>query len=480
MPRKAKEGGRVSGEELPLRRHRDALQQEEVNRKREELLALFLEVKVQREERNSRVNRTKLNHAWRVILRRARSEQLRDDIVVLRRTFERQLDGLDDVIQRLSRDLEEAERQRCRVSRLHLRQAERLRTLLDERVTFVRRRWEQRLQEVGRGFAEESEKMAVQSQDQRRHLEEAASTMRRRHDDLMREIHAAYGDVIAARRDAQRQRVAALRGADQANLEEKLRRRREAEPETKQEVEQRCHPAQLLMSRNQKLINDTSEDVRRVRRLQAAVADLRAKLSAFQAETGAEADVLTKAGADVAAKTRRLGHHLSRARQASGKRLSALALRTDSAARKLKAVVAKGENVLRAASLCGKLERATTSWPHGGDDERPGASAPSETLPDVHRLIRRLNRALLRQDALAQREDELRRHNHRLRLLLRRRLDGAALGGVPAPLTVKAAPTADGPALAPTRHNVIEADGVFGKSLSPHGPLNETKRRVED
>lgn len=63
---------------------------------------LWPQVKVQQEERNSRVNRTKLNHAWRVILRQARSEQLRDDIVVLRRTFERQLDGRDDVIQVVS------------------------------------------------------------------------------------------------------------------------------------------------------------------------------------------------------------------------------------------------------------------------------------------------------------------------------------------------------------------------------------------
>lgn len=121
--------------------------------------------------------------------------------------------------------------------------------------------------------------------------------MRRRHDDVMRELHAAYGNVMAARRDAQRERVrrrpppsprlgfraarlksalaasrrqvSALRSADEADREEKLRQRREEEPEMKQEVEQqRCHPTRLLMSRNQKLINDTGEDVRRVRRLQ--------------------------------------------------------------------------------------------------------------------------------------------------------------------------------------------------------------------
>lgn len=44
------------------------------------------------------MNLLKLNDGWRAILRQTRSAELHDDIVVLRQTFERQLDGVDSII----------------------------------------------------------------------------------------------------------------------------------------------------------------------------------------------------------------------------------------------------------------------------------------------------------------------------------------------------------------------------------------------
>ncbi|XP_061675289.1 dynein regulatory complex subunit 2 isoform X3 [Syngnathoides biaculeatus] len=421
MPRKVQKGGGASEEEgeEPL--------QPRVNGKREELLTLFLTVKVQKEEHNSRLNQAKISQAWRVVLRQARSQRLRDDIIILRQTFERQLEGLNDVIERLSGDLEEAERQSCHVRRLHLHHVERLRTSLDEHVASMRRRWEGNLRDVCRGLAEESDKMASLHGGP----EDATFAVSRRHRDVARDVHAVYGDIMAAHRVAQRQRVAALRRSDREKLEEKRRQEQEAERD--------CSPAQLFMCRNQRLLDDTCEDAARVRRLQAAVTTLRAKLSAFQTEAASEADALAAASAEVAAKTQSLRDDLREARQASRKRMSVLALRTDAAARKLKAVVAKGEKVLQAAAVCSKMQQATSSWPHGGDGERPGAARPPKTFPAVHQLTRRLNFSLLQRDALGERITELRRDNRRLRDLLRRRLDAVTLGGGPAFLAVDVA-----------------------------------------
>ncbi|XP_061675288.1 dynein regulatory complex subunit 2 isoform X2 [Syngnathoides biaculeatus] len=457
---------------------------------------LCVQVKVQKEEHNSRLNQAKISQAWRVVLRQARSQRLRDDIIILRQTFERQLEGLNDVIEvlatslgprdfraattvtasasrgsnpgpapcvpaslfsgflphaqnthrlangcfvclhvprrwlatlRLSGDLEEAERQSCHVRRLHLHHVERLRTSLDEHVASMRRRWEGNLRDVCRGLAEESDKMASLHGGP----EDATFAVSRRHRDVARDVHAVYGDIMAAHRVAQRQRVAALRRSDREKLEEKRRQEQEAERD--------CSPAQLFMCRNQRLLDDTCEDAARVRRLQAAVTTLRAKLSAFQTEAASEADALAAASAEVAAKTQSLRDDLREARQASRKRMSVLALRTDAAARKLKAVVAKGEKVLQAAAVCSKMQQATSSWPHGGDGERPGAARPPKTFPAVHQLTRRLNFSLLQRDALGERITELRRDNRRLRDLLRRRLDAVTLGGGPAFLAVDVA-----------------------------------------
>lgn len=54
--------------------------------------------KLQKEEKNTAVNLLKLNEGWRSILRQTRAAELRKDITVLSQTFERQLDGLNNVI----------------------------------------------------------------------------------------------------------------------------------------------------------------------------------------------------------------------------------------------------------------------------------------------------------------------------------------------------------------------------------------------
>lgn len=60
--------------------------------------SLWNQDKLQKEEKNSAVNLLKLNEGWRTILRQTQPAELRKDAVVLRQTFEKQLDGMDDVI----------------------------------------------------------------------------------------------------------------------------------------------------------------------------------------------------------------------------------------------------------------------------------------------------------------------------------------------------------------------------------------------
>lgn len=60
--------------------------------------SLWIQDKLQKEERNTAVNLLKLNEGWRSILRQTRAGELRGDLAVLSQTFERQLDGLDSVV----------------------------------------------------------------------------------------------------------------------------------------------------------------------------------------------------------------------------------------------------------------------------------------------------------------------------------------------------------------------------------------------
>uniref|UniRef100_A0A665W9A0 Dynein regulatory complex subunit 2 n=1 Tax=Echeneis naucrates TaxID=173247 RepID=A0A665W9A0_ECHNA len=93
MPKKAKKGG---GRMEFLQQRAQA--EEEMAKKREETLAQFLKDKLEKEEKNTAGNLRKLNDGWRGILRQTRDLELRQEISIFSQTFERQLDGLDNVI----------------------------------------------------------------------------------------------------------------------------------------------------------------------------------------------------------------------------------------------------------------------------------------------------------------------------------------------------------------------------------------------
>lgn len=62
------------------------------------LLHVTPQDKLQKEERNSTVNRLKLTQQWRAVLRKARVEELHRDVAVLSQTFERILDHKDSTV----------------------------------------------------------------------------------------------------------------------------------------------------------------------------------------------------------------------------------------------------------------------------------------------------------------------------------------------------------------------------------------------
>ncbi|XP_054653511.1 dynein regulatory complex subunit 2 isoform X2 [Dunckerocampus dactyliophorus] len=448
MPRKVKKGGRVLEEdEQLLQRRRQVKDQQETGRKREELLTLFLKDKVQREKKNSAVNLVKLNQGWRAVLSHAKSAELRQDITILRQTFERQLDSLDDVIK-------EAERQSAQVRRRHLQHIGRIRALQDERLVFVRHCWEQSLQHISAGFMAERNNMMGQAERRLACLEDKAFSLELQQEDVMRAVRQVYCDSMAAQQSAQQDRVVALRGADMEKLAEKRHQRQEV-----------VQAAERLMSTTQRLVHVTNMDVKRVWQLQGAVISLRTKLKSFEMEIVSEADDMTAAKVELNIKTGKLRDHLTRARQAARKQLADLALQCSATEKKLQLVIGKGEKVLHAAAMCRKLECASSSSPQGSVGEKLGTAEAEQTemtFPEVRQLTRRLSGALLQRDVLANHQEELRRDNQQLRLLVRRHLDamklsGGALDGSQTLLTVKAMPTTPNPALGAKCHVVIEA-----------------------
>ncbi|NXN02072.1 DRC2 protein, partial [Sylvia borin] len=99
---------------------KQALVEEEEAKAKRELLTHFLQEKLSREEQSSKWGLHKVHTAWRSAQRKAKDQELRQDIEILSQTFTRVMDCKDGVIEALVRELEEAEEQQNRALRSHL------------------------------------------------------------------------------------------------------------------------------------------------------------------------------------------------------------------------------------------------------------------------------------------------------------------------------------------------------------------------
>ncbi|NXO23625.1 DRC2 protein, partial [Cisticola juncidis] len=124
----------TSAEAELLLLQKQALAEEEAAKTKRELLTRFLQEKLSREEQSSMHGLHKVLTIWRLAQRKAKDQELRQDIEILSQTFARVMDCKDGVIETLVRDLEQAEEQQNRALRSHLHLTDQLLHLQQRRL----------------------------------------------------------------------------------------------------------------------------------------------------------------------------------------------------------------------------------------------------------------------------------------------------------------------------------------------------------
>ncbi|KAM3594389.1 uncharacterized protein V6R79_007022 [Siganus canaliculatus] len=457
MPKKSKKGGGAkTEEERVLLQQQRAQAEEEMAKKKEEVLTLFLKDKLQRDERSSAVNLLKVTDGWRSALRLSRDASLRDDVTVLQQTFERQLDGLDAIIQTLVRQLQDGERQASHLGRIHLQHLKRLLALHGERVASMQRRYERLLQRLCSHIHHESAGAAASAEQRRADLENARFTLDQQHDAMMEEIQQLHRDTADFLHVLNRKKLDAA--AASAALEMSV-----VKDKTDREWAEWAGPVEPLPD-----AGGLSEA--EATRLQGVVRLLKTKLDAATAGNQQVAHDLGAAVHQAKKKTLQLQEQLSCFQRAGRKQLTQLSAQSDRAARRLHAAIATGEKLLRVGHMCHKLqsdleqEGACTAAAEGAEPAAAEQEAP------LQQAMLQLNGAVLWREAARRRRDDLRRQNLQLRSALQQQLDAMTLSAIAADqhhdlVTVLQAPAASGRADAAGRHNVIEAAHVARYSL---------------
>ncbi|CAM4790261.1 unnamed protein product [Rotaria magnacalcarata] len=132
-----------------------ALEEEVQNKVKEAVMDNFLREKLTREEKFTQNNTFKLNTQWLMVMRAAKSKELKKEIEILSQTFGRIIDRKDTVIKASSKDIEEAEEQYNMSLRSFLEAIEKMITMHTSTIEKLLEQYEKDVEQIKYEFREE-------------------------------------------------------------------------------------------------------------------------------------------------------------------------------------------------------------------------------------------------------------------------------------------------------------------------------------
>ncbi|XP_061871639.1 dynein regulatory complex subunit 2 [Colius striatus] len=444
-PRRPPAAAAVSAEDELLLLQSQALAREEAAKAKAEMLTRFLKDKLGKEERNSALNRRKLEAQWRAVLRETKDEELRRDVEILRQTMARVMDGKDSAIESLATDLQEAEEQHARALRSHLQLTDRLLQLQRGRLRGLQDGYDKQLQAMTAEF--EAERRAILEQQEREgcYLRDVALATKQSHAESDREatlsFQSAQDDI--KNKGLQEQQFSRIQlGGKVQELWEQLQRAMLAYTEA---TEHHKIAFEALKQKDEKSSREIETQAKKLQKLQDSVAAARGRVSAQLREGEERSRHARREKEKVLRQLQELKEEMKQARAEARDGLARLVMQSCAALKALESVVGKAQRILRLAEMCRKLEteeeKVLPFYPSSLEEkELQDAQNALEQMPieplaralwdytGLERFWQRFNKVKLEEQALERERAALGQRNQQLRELLRQYLAGISIG----------------------------------------------------
>lgn len=309
-----------------------------------------------REAAVSRTTKLKIQNHWRKIMRLIKVEALRKEVEVRAQHHERDVDRKDALVQLLDRDLDEAEEQFQLARRAHLAHMDALIDLQDERLLVLEREFSRELQALEREFAVERARVQEQHARETRELNRVLAAVDQLEKEREAEARQEHEQLREEIRNKNLEDINVLRITLDSSIEELEQHFETAHLTYLQTTDQRTQDFKYLTAKDQELSRDIELKIRKMERLQAALAHWRAKIAQHAKEGGERNRALDKEKAALSTHFQRLKAQMARMRDAHASRLAALATHARDAKKELDEGLALAERVLARGELARKLE----------------------------------------------------------------------------------------------------------------------------
>lgn len=423
---------------------RKALAEEEMKRKKEDMLTQFLKDKLAKEEKSSKFNLSKLQHQWRVIMREAKAQDLRKDIEILSQTFERIIDRKDAIIKSLVKDSEEAEEQFQVALRSHIQNIDKLIDFQEKRLVVLETEFENELDHIKDEFDTERERVLKQHKIETDEIMDVMFAMEHEFEERQNDAKQEFQSLRDEIKNKNLEEKHALRIQLEGQVEELWKQFQAALKNYNETTEERKVAFENLKIKDEKSAKEIEMQMRKLHRIQEKISQIRSKMSQNAKECEERNKDLKEEREAIALKFHDLKNQMNKFRDQQRSRLTTLTLQSNAALQELGRKKEKGERVLRLAEICRKLETeeekvlpfyASTLSPEEESDvatavEEPAVEKLSEIMHEyapLENFWKRMNKVLLDKLALDKEMSTLQLENQQLRSVLKQYLDGISV-----------------------------------------------------
>ncbi|XP_033927392.1 dynein regulatory complex subunit 2 [Melopsittacus undulatus] len=434
----------MSAEDGLLLMQSRALAEEEAAKRKGELLTLFLKHKLAKEERSSGRSLHKLQAQWRAVLREARAEELRRDVLVLSGAFARVMDCKDGVIEALSAELEEAEEQHGRALRSHSLNVDRLLQLQRCRLACLEDGYRAQLQALQAAFEDERRTIVEQHEWERCCLQDMAlgteQNQAKNDLDITLKFQSSRDDI--KNESLQEKQYTRLQLG--AKLEELWKQVQCALQGYAEATERQRVAFEALKQKEERSSREVETQAKKLQKLQGSITAVRSRLVALLRESEEQNRCMREEKEKVLRQLQELRTEMNQMGADAHDSLLRLTLQSSAALEALARVMEKAQRILRLAEMCRRMEteeeKVLPFYPSSLEEEEEEDArqvlqeTPVEPLAwavqdyvGLERFWQRFNKAKLEEQALERQRAALSRRNRRLRDLLRQYLAGVSV-----------------------------------------------------
>lgn len=418
--------------------------EDEMRKKKEDMLVQFLKDKLTKEEKATKFNTFKLNHQWRNIMREAKAKELKKDIEILSQTFERIIDRKESIIKSLVKDVAEADEQYAMALRCHLQNVDRLVDLQLERLDTIHREYVQELEILKAEFDQERQMMTEKHLQEVNDLSDIMFAMEQNFQDRENEAKSEFQSMRDEIKNKYMEEKHSLRGNLETAVEDLWVQFQAALKNYNETTEERRTAFEALRSKDESCASEIEGQMRKLQFLSDEIAKQKGKMAANARECEERNRSLKEEREVMLVHFQELKSQMNKLREAEREELMKMTLESNACTKDLRKVSEKGERILKLAEMCRKLETeeekvlpfySTSLTSDEQEDVKAVLSEPaSQPLAEVmHDYVslenfwKRFNKVALDRCALEKEKSVLLDENGRLRALLKQYLDGISV-----------------------------------------------------